>query len=137
MPRSSTTGNVDGLALVDRDVIVKRLFSLSSRCELRTRIARPQITILPSGGACRRPAHSSVRRAGHPNASFEFRHALLHDTAYSALLKADHERWRRHVAELAADGTLAIEKEMPELLATHRSSGGSEGAEQRSRGATE
>jgi len=59
-----------------------------------------------------------------PDASLEFRHALLRDTAYHTLLKSERERWHRRVAELAAAGTLPIEDSMPELLATHHSLGG-------------
>lgn len=59
-----------------------------------------------------------------PAASFEFRHALLRDTAYHTLLKSERARWHGRVAELAAAGTLSIEESMPELLATHHSLGG-------------
>ncbi|MEJ8838391.1 ATP-binding protein [Ramlibacter sp. AN1133] len=59
-----------------------------------------------------------------PNAWFEFRHALLRDTAYHTLLKSERARWHRRVAELARAGILKIEDSMPELLATHHSLGG-------------
>jgi class 3 adenylate cyclase/tetratricopeptide (TPR) repeat protein len=60
-----------------------------------------------------------------PNASLEFRHALLRDTAYHTLLKSERERWHRRVAALTTAGTLSIEESMPELLARHHSLGGS------------
>lgn len=59
-----------------------------------------------------------------PEASFEFRHALLRDTAYHTLLKSERMRWHRRVAELAAAGTLTFAQTMPEVLATHHSLGG-------------
>ena len=59
-----------------------------------------------------------------PAASFEFRHALLRDTAYHTLLKSERARWHARVAELAAAGVLRIAESMPELLATHHSLGG-------------
>ncbi len=60
-----------------------------------------------------------------PDASLEFRHALLRDTAYHTLLKSERERWHRRVAKLAAAGAPSIEQSTPELLATHHSLGGS------------
>lgn len=65
-----------------------------------------------------------VRIGEMPAASFEFRHALLRDTAYHTLLKSERARWHGRVAELAATGALTIEESMPELLATHQSLGG-------------
>ena len=66
-----------------------------------------------------------VQSGDIPNASLEFRHALLCDTAYHTMLKSERQRWHRRVAELAAAGRLAIEDSMPELLARHHSLGGS------------
>ena len=65
-----------------------------------------------------------VQAGEMPAASFEFRHALLRDTAYHTLLKSERARWHRRLAELAAAGTLVIEEALPELLATHCSLGG-------------
>ena len=59
-----------------------------------------------------------------PNASFEFRHALLRDIAYQTLLRSDRDRLHRRVAQLAADGVLGEADAMPELLAIHHSLGG-------------
>ena len=59
-----------------------------------------------------------------PNASFEFRHALLRDIAYQTLLKSDRERLHRRVAQLAATGVLGEADTVPELLAIHHSLGG-------------
>jgi hypothetical protein len=69
-------------------------------------------------------AHILVQVGEIPEASFEFRHALLRDTAYHTLLKSERERWHGRVAALAAAGTLPIEESCPELLATHHSLGG-------------
>lgn len=60
-----------------------------------------------------------------PDASLEFRHALLRDTAYHTLLKSERQRWHRRVASLAAADALSIQESMPELLARHHSLGGS------------
>jgi len=59
-----------------------------------------------------------------PTASFEFRHALLRDTAYQTLLKSEREILHRRVAQLEAAGVLSVGESMPELLATHYSLGG-------------
>jgi class 3 adenylate cyclase len=69
-------------------------------------------------------AHVLVQIGEMPDASFEFRHALLRDTAYHTLLKSERARWHARVAELAAAGALSIEESIPELLATHHSLGG-------------
>jgi hypothetical protein len=69
-------------------------------------------------------AHVLVQIGEVPAASFEFRHALLRDTAYHTLLKSERARWHARVAELAAAGALSIEESIPELLATHHSLGG-------------
>ena len=66
-----------------------------------------------------------VQKGELPNASFEFRHVLLRDTAYQTLLKSERERWHRRVGKLAAAGHLALEDTAPELLAIHHSLGGS------------
>jgi class 3 adenylate cyclase/tetratricopeptide (TPR) repeat protein len=66
-----------------------------------------------------------VQQGEIPCASFEFRHALLRDTAYHTLLKSERARWHRRVADLSAAGVLSIERSMPELLAIHHSLGGS------------
>jgi hypothetical protein len=60
-----------------------------------------------------------------PDASLEFRHTLLRDTAYHTLLKSERERWHRRIAQLAAVAAPSIERSTPELLATHHSLGGS------------
>jgi KaiC/GvpD/RAD55 family RecA-like ATPase len=59
-----------------------------------------------------------------PSASFEFRHALLRDTAYQTLLKSERENLHRRVADLEAAGALGLGPAAPELLATHHSLGG-------------
>jgi len=59
-----------------------------------------------------------------PAAAFEFRHALLRETAYHTLLKSERVRWHRRLAELTAAGLLACDVSMPEVLATHCSLGG-------------
>lgn len=65
-----------------------------------------------------------IQKGDLPEATLEFRHALLRDTAYHTLLKSERERLHRRVAELAAAGTLPIAESMPEVLATHYSLGG-------------
>lgn len=65
-----------------------------------------------------------VQTGDIPQASFEFRHSLLRDTAYHTLLKSERARWHRRVADLAAAGSLSIERALPELLARHHSLGG-------------
>ncbi|MCL4767310.1 MAG: AAA family ATPase [Hyphomicrobiaceae bacterium] len=59
-----------------------------------------------------------------PRATFEFRHALLRDTAYQTLLKSERENLHRRVAQLEASGALSVGETMRELLATHHSLGG-------------
>ena len=80
--------------------------------------------LAPAVGALTK-AQIFVQEGEIPNATLEFRHALLRDTAYHTLLKSDRERWHRRVARLAKAGTLPIAESMPELLATHHSLGGS------------
>jgi class 3 adenylate cyclase/tetratricopeptide (TPR) repeat protein len=65
-----------------------------------------------------------VQSGEMPAASFEFRHALLRDTAYHTLLRSERSRWHRRVAELAAAGALTGDNATPEVLATHHSLGG-------------
>jgi hypothetical protein len=65
-----------------------------------------------------------VQTGEMPVGSFEFRHALLRDTAYHTLLRSERTRWHRRVAELAAAGTLTGDNATPEVLATHHSLGG-------------
>lgn len=59
-----------------------------------------------------------------PNATFEFRHALLRDVAYQTLLKSDRERLHGRVAQLAVAGALGDIDSMPERLAIHYSLSG-------------
>jgi class 3 adenylate cyclase len=69
-------------------------------------------------------AHVLVQIGEMPDASFEFRHTLLRETAYHTLLKSERARWHARVAELAAAGALSVEESIPEVLATHHSLGG-------------
>jgi class 3 adenylate cyclase len=59
-----------------------------------------------------------------PDATFEFRHALLRDVAYQTLLKSDRERLHGRVAQLAVAGALGDIDSMPERLAIHYSLSG-------------
>ena len=52
-----------------------------------------------------------------PDASFEFKHALLRDIAYQTLLRSDRERLHRRFAELASAGVIGEMGHLPELLA--------------------
>jgi class 3 adenylate cyclase/ATP/maltotriose-dependent transcriptional regulator MalT len=68
--------------------------------------------------------HVLVQSSEFPEAWFEFRHALLRDTAYHTMLKSERDHWHRRVADLAATGQWQIKESMPELLAIHHSLGG-------------
>ena len=59
-----------------------------------------------------------------PNASFEFRHALLRDIAYQTLLRSKRDRLHHRVVQLAAEGVFGEVDSMPGLLAIHHSLGG-------------
>lgn len=65
-----------------------------------------------------------VRRGPLPDATLEFRHALLRDTAYHTLLKTQRQDLHRRVAMLAEGGRLPAEDSLPEVLALHHSLGG-------------
>lgn len=65
-----------------------------------------------------------TQQGEYPKANFEFRHALLHDTAYETLLKSDRERLHRRVAVLSQSKFPEIQNSTPELLAMHHSLGG-------------
>ena len=96
--------------------------------QLRQLLALDDEELLPAVQALTQ-AQVLVQSGDIPAASFEFRHALVRDTAYHTLLKSERARWHRRLADLAAAGTLAIEQSMPELLAIHHSLGGNyEGA---------
>ena len=92
--------------------------------QLRELLALDDAELVPAVRALTQ-AQVLVQDGQIPAASFEFRHALVRDTAYHTLLKSERARWHRRLAELAAAGKLAIGESMPELLATHYSLGGS------------
>ena len=91
--------------------------------QLRHLLALDDAELMPAVQALTQ-AQVLVQVGQMPAASFEFRHALVRDTAYHTLLKSERARWHRRLAELAAEGKIAIEHSMPELLATHHSLGG-------------
>ena len=59
------------------------------------------------------------RRGAPPEESYEFKHALIQDTAYQSLLKADRQRHHRRIAEVLTAKFPKIAETEPELIAFH------------------
>jgi hypothetical protein len=54
-----------------------------------------------------------------PDATYQFKHALIRDTAYEALLKTRRRDLHRMVAQTITDGFTELAKTHPEVLARH------------------
>jgi class 3 adenylate cyclase/tetratricopeptide (TPR) repeat protein len=58
-------------------------------------------------------------RGTPPDATYQFKHALVRDTAYETLLKSQRRELHRRVAETLAEKFPALPDAQPELLARH------------------
>jgi class 3 adenylate cyclase/tetratricopeptide (TPR) repeat protein len=58
-------------------------------------------------------------RGAPPDATYQFKHALVRDTAYETLLKSRRKELHRRVAETLAEKFPAVADTQPELLARH------------------
>ena len=54
-----------------------------------------------------------------PDATYKFKHALIQDTAYEALLKSRRKGLHRRVAQVISERLTALREAHPELLARH------------------
>ncbi|HVN64508.1 MAG TPA: adenylate/guanylate cyclase domain-containing protein [Candidatus Binataceae bacterium] len=54
-----------------------------------------------------------------PDATYQFKHALIQDAAYEALLKSRRKELHRRVAQTIADRFPQVGKEQPQVLARH------------------
>jgi tetratricopeptide (TPR) repeat protein len=63
-------------------------------------------------------------RGTPPNATYQFKHALVHDAAYEALLKSRRRELHRRVAQVLSDRFPALAETRPEMLAHHWTEGG-------------
>jgi predicted ATPase len=59
-----------------------------------------------------------------PDASYQFRHALIRDAAYEALLKTRRRELHRRTADVLAQSFAEITEAQPELLAHHYTEAG-------------
>jgi class 3 adenylate cyclase/tetratricopeptide (TPR) repeat protein len=62
-----------------------------------------------------------VRRSLPPSATFQFKHALVQDTAYESLLKATRQRYHLEIASALSDRRDGVDPVPPEILAHHYS----------------
>ncbi|HJU28981.1 MAG TPA: AAA family ATPase, partial [Candidatus Binataceae bacterium] len=63
-------------------------------------------------------------RGAPPNSSYLFRHALLREIAYEAMLKSERRDLHRRIAQAISERTPAVAETRPEILAHHFSAAG-------------
>src|SRR5262249_15118714 len=64
------------------------------------------------------------RRGVAPHASFQFKHALVQDTAYAALLREPRRDLHARIAKALAEGTPGVPEAPAEILAHHYTEAG-------------
>ena len=59
-----------------------------------------------------------------PDAHYQFKHALIQDTAYESLLKRTHQQYHQQIAQVLEQQFAEVVKTQPELLAQHYTEAG-------------
>ena len=59
-----------------------------------------------------------------PDAQYQFKHALIQDTAYQSLLKSTRQQYHQQIAQVLAQQFIEVAATQPELLAQHYTEAG-------------
>jgi tetratricopeptide (TPR) repeat protein len=115
------------MARLDRLARVKDVAQLAATLgrafshELLTAVARLKDDALNDALAQLVAAGLIYRRGVPPAATYEFKHALVQDTAYQSLLKSTRQQYHQRIARVLEDRFAQIVESQPELLAHHYS----------------
>ena len=64
------------------------------------------------------------QRGVPPDATYRFKHALIHDAAYQSLLKSTRQQYHQRIAQVLTERFSALVASQPELVAHHYTEGG-------------
>jgi class 3 adenylate cyclase/predicted ATPase len=64
------------------------------------------------------------QRGVPPDATYSFKHALIHDAAYQSLLKSTRQQYHQRIAQVLTERFPEVVKSQPELVAHHYTEGG-------------